>query len=458
MSATPDVAIVGGGFAGLSAAVRLARHGARVLVLEARGRLGGRATAFADRQTGEQIDNGQHVLLGCYHETFRFLRSIGAQEGVRVAPCLDVPFIDRGGTRTRLRCPDLPSPLHLLAGVVDWPALSAGDRLAVMALAPSLWRARRWAQGARVDLPALFSRDETVEEWLVRHAQTPRVCEMLWEPLALAALNQDVRTAAAGPFVRVLGGVFGPDSRDASIALPAVPLDELYARPARQDLERRRGEIRVNALARVVLETGGPPAVEVRGERLEARAVIVAVPWYDLPSVFRGTTDPIADVLSAAAGTPASPIVTVNLWFDRPVLDAAFVGLPGRVMQWVFEKGAARGDGPFRLSLVSSGAADVFRRSGDDLVAIGVDEVREALPGARHAAVVRASVVREPNATFSLAPGSPARPATRTAVPGLFLAGDWVDTELPATIESAVVSGHWAAEAALACLGGGPGA
>jgi len=341
---------------------------------------------------------------------------------------------------------------------VDWQALSARDRLAVVALAPSLWRARRWAQGANVDLPALFSRDETVEEWLVRHGQTPRVRQMLWEPLALAALNQDVRSAAAGPFVRVLGGVFGRDSRDASIAIPAVPLDELYVEPARQDLERRRGEVRVNALARVVLEASGPRAVEVRGQRLEPRAVIVAVPWHDLPSVFRGATDPIANVLRAAAGTPASPIVTVNLWFDRSVLDTAFVGLPGRVMQWVFDKSATSGDGTSRLSLVSSGAADVFRRSSDDLIAIGVEEVREALPGARHAAVVRASVVREPNATFSLAPGSPARPATRTAVPGLFLAGDWVDTELPATIESAVVSGHRAAEAARGYLEAKPGA
>jgi hypothetical protein len=281
---------------------------------------------------------------------------------------------------------------------------------------------------------------------------------MLWEPLALAALNQDIRAAAAGPFVRGLGGVFGPDTRDASIALPTVPLDELYAGPAREEIERRQGEVRVNALARVVLCPAGVRAVEVRGEPLETRTVIVAVPWHDLPSVFRGDTGPLADVLRAAAGTPASPILTVNLWFDRPVLDACFIGLPGRVMQWAFDKSARSGNGPFRLSLVSSGAADVCRRSSDDLVALALDEICEALPGTRPSSLVRATVVREPNATFSLAPGLPARPETRTAVRGLFLAGDWVDTGLPATIESAVVSGHRAADAVLECLGARPGA
>jgi squalene-associated FAD-dependent desaturase len=453
MSATADVVVIGAGFAGLSAAVRLAQRGARVLVLEARGRLGGRATAFTDRETGARLDNGQHVLLGCYRETFAFLRALGVQDRVPVAPGLHVPYVDRAGARTCLRCPDLPSPLHLLAGVLEWQGLSFRDRLSVASLAPVLLRARRWAQGGRVDTASLFTADETVEQWLVRHGQNARVCEMLWEPLAVAALNQDVRTAAAGPFVRVLGGVFGPDPRDASIAVPAVPLDELYAVPARREIERRGGEVRVNALARVAMGPEGVRGVEIRGEPLAARTVVAAVPWHDLPALFRGDTAPMAGVLHAAAATPASPIVTVNLWFDRPVLDTPFIGLPGRVMQWAFDKPSGTGAAPFHLSLVSSGAEEVFRRASDDLVGLALDEVCEALPGTRPSSLVRATVVREPNATFSLAPGSPRRPATRTAIPGLFLAGDWVDTGLPATIESAVTSGHWAADAVLAHLG-----
>src|SRR6478736_4951582 len=123
-----DIVVVGAGFAGLSAAARLARGGARVLVLEARGRLGGRATAFVDRETGVLVDNGQHVLLGCYTETLAFLREVGAAGGVRIQPQLAVTMIDRRGRRSRLSCPSLPPPFHLVAGVLDWDALGWPDR------------------------------------------------------------------------------------------------------------------------------------------------------------------------------------------------------------------------------------------------------------------------------------------------------------------------------------------
>src|SRR3954449_10163364 len=123
-----DVVVVGAGFAGLSAAARLTRGGARVLVVEARGRLGGRATAFPDRETGELVDNGQHILLGCYTDTFAFLKDIDAFDNVRLQPELAVTMIDRAGRRSRLVCPSLPSPLHLLAGILDWEAIAWADK------------------------------------------------------------------------------------------------------------------------------------------------------------------------------------------------------------------------------------------------------------------------------------------------------------------------------------------
>jgi uncharacterized protein with NAD-binding domain and iron-sulfur cluster len=138
-----DVAIIGAGFAGLAAGAKLAGAGARVLVLDARPQLGGRATAFVDRHTGELVDNGQHVLFGCYGETLQFLRRIGAEDHVRFQSTLEVPFLDRAGRRSVLRCPPLPSPLHLLAGVLDWDALPWGDRLSTLRIAGPLRRARR---------------------------------------------------------------------------------------------------------------------------------------------------------------------------------------------------------------------------------------------------------------------------------------------------------------------------
>jgi squalene-associated FAD-dependent desaturase len=453
----PDAIVVGAGFAGLSAACALAERGARVTVLEARPILGGRATAFTDRQTGERVDNGQHILLGAYRGTFEFLRRIGTDQHVRVSPQLAIDVIDRAGRPSRLVCPPLPSPLHLAAGVFEWDALRWRDRFSVLRLREPIAHARARLRGRTDRLAA--SPGESVRQWLERNGQTPKLVEMLWEPLAVAALNQPIDQAAAEPFTRVLALMFGSDPRAAAVALPLKPLDELYAEPARAFIEARGGTVATQAPARIVVDGDRVSHVEARGETLRAGAVICAVPWYALPDVFMHgvsaprlspvapSVSPLAAIVEAAAKTPACPIVTVHLWFDRVVLETAFVGLPGRINQWVFDKRETFGERASHLSTVSSGAASVVSRSNDELIDLALSEIRDAIPAARSAAVRRATVIRERRATFSLAAGMPPRPPTRTPVKGLFLAGDWIDTGLPATIESAVISGHWAAAA-----------
>lgn len=433
---TYDVVVIGAGFAGLSAAVRLTKRGAKVLVLEARSRLGGRATAFADRETGELVDNGQHVLLGCYTATLAFLSDIGAMDHVTVQRQLSVTMIDREGRHSRLVCPALPSPLHLLAGVLEWEALGWRDRLSILRMNGPLHHP---------PLP-----EETVEAWLIRNGQRSRLREMLWEPLALAALNQSIADATAAPFARVLKEMFGPDPQAAAIILPAKPLHQMYAEPARTFIERAGGTVRTGAPAAVAVTATGA-VVEAGDERWTPRAVVSAVPWFALDGLIVGDRGPLRDVLAHAAEMKSSPIVTVNLWFDRVVMpgdpgnDLAFVGLPGRDMQWVFDKRLVFGGNASHLSLVSSGASPLIAKTNAELVAAAHAELSDAMPAVRAARLVRSTVVREPRATFSLAPGQPARPDTLTRVPGLFLAGDWIDTGLPATIESAVRSGHRAA-------------
>jgi len=454
-----DVIVIGAGFAGLSAAVRLTRDGARVLVLEARGRLGGRATAFPDRETAELVDNGQHVLLGCYHETFAFLREIGAMENVRVEPQLAVTMIDRMGQRSRLACPSLPAPFHLIAGIMEWDALTWRDRLSVLGMAAPLRTAQRALRGGTLKAA---SPGETVEAWLVRNGQTPRLCEMLWDPLAIAALNQPPDQAAAPLFARVLAEMFGDDPRAAAIALPTKPLHLMYAEPAREYIERHGGAVMTGAVAKVHLDGDRVVSVDTpddsapRAPRslrsFPTDKVISAVPWFALADLFDEPPPALAETMDRARRMASSPIVTVNLWFNRRIIDEPFIGLPGRAMQWVFDKRLVFGPGndvASHLSLVSSGAASIVGLANHELIALAHGEILEALPESRSAALARATVVREPRATFSLAPGQPARPSTVTNVRGFVLAGDWVDTGLPATIESAVRSGHRAAGAVL---------
>ena len=435
-----SVVIIGAGFAGLSAAAALAERGVPVVVADARPRLGGRATAFPDRQTGELVDNGQHVMFGCYRETMAFLRRVGAWQNVRVQDSLEIPFLDVNGRRSLLTCPSLPAPWHLLAGVMSWGALPLRDRLSALRIARPLMKAM---PKATPDVPA----GSTVAEWLRAHGQSARLTEWLWEPLAVAALNQPIADAAAGPFVRVLVEMFGPDRTAAALVFPTKPLDQMYAEPARAFIESHGGEVRVDALARIVTDGDRITGVQLRGERIETAAVISTVPWHQLRTLFDVVPAPLAEIVRNATEMRSMPIVTVNLWYDRVVMEDAFVGLPGRSMQGVFDKRRVFGESASHLSLVSSAASTLAPLSAGELIDLAAREVAASLPGARTATLVRATVVREKHATFSLAPGQPPRPATVTPLKGFYLAGDWIDTGLPGTIEGAVISGHRAADA-----------
>jgi hydroxysqualene dehydroxylase len=433
------VIVIGGGFAGLAAATALVEAGVRVTVFEARPHLGGRATTYRDPGTGERIDNGQHVLAGCYTETLEFLRRIGRESALRRPSSLHIAMIDEDGARLELRLPPLPSPLHLIGGVLAWRELTWRERVAILRIGPVLMQVAR--------APAAAT-DETVREWLARHHQPARLCRLFWEPLALATLNQSIDSAAAGPFLTVIARMLaaGPDA--ATLLLPAALLDEFYAEPSRTFIADRGSICRTGAPVRIAVEGDRLRGVVAGGELLDAPIVISAVPWFAFTELF--DTPPVAlqQVIAVAERLESSPIVTVNVWFNRPVLDDDFLGLPGRAFQWVFDKRRIVGGTLSHLSMVSSGAEAIVALDNDAIAARALAELKAAVPAARDAGIRRASIVRERRATFSLSPVMPRRPPLTTPVDGLLLAGDWIETGLPATIESAVVSGHAAARAA----------
>ncbi len=437
-----DAIVIGGGCAGFATATALAESGARVLVLEARPGLGGRASAFTDPITGERVDNGQHILMGCYVETLAFLDRIGAADRVRWQSGLKVSMIDRRGHHSVLALPALPSPLHFLAGILAWDALSWGERLSVLRIGSRISPAKAGRSTAPIG--------KSVRTWLEENGQAPRLCELFWEPLALAALNQSIDQAEASHFIRVLERVFGPDPAAAALVLPAVPLDELYAEPARAWLVDRGGDVRVNTPAKLVIDGRRIRGVRVRDEVIEAPLVISTVPWHSFHALFDQIPAGLEETVANATALASLPIVTVNLWFDAAVMHEPLVGLPGRHFQWIFDRRAIIGGDASHLSLISSGAEAIVAQTNDQLTAIALGEVRDALPAARSAQLWKSLAVREKRSTFSLAPDAPPRPGTRTAVEGLLLAGDWIDTGLPATIESAVMSGHQAAAIASA--------
>jgi squalene-associated FAD-dependent desaturase len=440
-----DCVVIGGGLAGLSAAVRLIDAGRRVVVIESAARLGGRAATFADPVTGERVDNGQHVLFGCYRETYAFLRRIGTESLAPLASSLRLRMCDTDGRQSVLRCPRMPAPLHLLAGVMTWKAIPLRDRLGVLRVAPAILRRRPGTRADR-ELQSL-----TVSAWLRDRGQSPELRRWLWDPLVWAALNQSPDEASAAPFVRVLGELFGPRVEDSSVGLPAVPLDELFAAPAVRAIEAKGGTVITSAAGRIETDAAGRMASVSAGRTtIAADVVISAVPWHAFCELWpTGCPPALKNVCDSAAHMRSSPIVTVNLWLDRPVMTEPFVGLVGGSMHWAFDKQKIFGGTARHISLVSSGAAHLAPLDNAALAEVALSELRAALPAARSAQVVLSRVVRERRATFSLSPGEPRRPATATAVPGFFLAGDWTDTGLPATIEGAILSGHAAVDAVL---------
>ena len=442
-----QVAVIGAGFAGLAAAVRLADAGARVTVLERRGVLGGRAYSFREPESGAVVDNGQHLFMRCYRETLAFLGRLGTADRIAFEPRLDVAFVGEGGAAARFTCPALPAPLHVLVGLLRFGGVPARDRLALVRGGMALAAAARGGAAAEAALEPL-----TVASWLARHGQTPGARRVFWDPLTLATLNDAPEVASARWLLAVARRAFFGGSRAGDLGVSAVGLSDLYTEQARAIVEAAGGCVRTHAAA-TSLEIAGDRVVAVRlkatgrgaGERLPVDAVVAAVPHRVLPSLLPpalAARPPFAGL----ARLGASPIVSFHLWYDRPVAPRPFVGLLGSPLHWLFDRGT-------HVTAVTSGARDLVGRPHAELLALAEREVARLVPAARGARLLRGHVVKEPFATPSLAPGAASlRPGTATPLANLVLAGDWTDTGLPGTIEGAVQSGH----AAAAALAGAP--
>jgi len=432
------VIVIGGGFAGLAAAARLANDGHRPVLLERSPRLGGRGSSFVDRTTGDCIDDGQHVLMRCCTVTQGFLRRLDALDAVSFQQSLDIPMAWDGHV-WRLRSTLLPGPMHLLPSLLGYGPLSLGERIDVLRAALAFYGPARTMQR--------FS------DWLTARGQSRETICRVWDPISIATLNapvSDVCQAAARKVFR--DAFFHPGGAD--MGRFVWPLRTI-AEKAKAYIEAREGEVRCDtAVDAIRLQGSHVSAVGLRsGEEIEADAVISAVPPQDAREFIAHRASLYGAEFGSAPVGPEqadhlewAPIVNLHLWFERRVMQEPFIISVETGLQAVFSHPTDAPGAAQRLTISQSAASRWMAMSDVQIESTLLADLRDLLPDARDITPLHALIVRSPRATFVPSPGADRyRPGAATEVGGLYLAGDWTATGWPSTIEGAIRSGIAAA-------------
>ena len=444
----PTVAIAGGGLAGLAAACALADTGFRVTLYEKRPFLGGRASSWEHPGTGEVVDNCQHVLFRLCTNLVEFYERIGVSGQIRWYD--EMTFIEPGGRQSVMRSSFLPAPLHTAPSFLRFSFLNAADKLSV----------------ARALIPLTLAKPrndgDSFQHWLDQHGQTKRAVERFWRPILVSALSEEldlISVSAAAQVVRT--SMLSPAARE--MGVPTVPLTELY-NAAGNYIRARGGTLHFRTALAYLTHSESQVTVRTlhkvdyrEGQVADVFDYFISALPFDVLDRILLDTPGSAPLREQISHFETSPITGIHLWFDRQITDLDHAVLLDRTIQWMFHKsrlqpGRRRSadespQGSY-IELVVSSSKTLIDKSRSEIVDLALREVREFFPGAREASLVKSTVIKELNATYSPRPGiDEYRPATSTTWPRVFLAGDWTATGWPATMEGAVRSGYLAAEA-----------
>jgi len=440
-----SVIVIGGGVAGIAAAVRLAQEGVKVTLVEARNRLGGRATSFTDAVTGETLDNCQHVVLRCCTNLLDLYEKLGVVDTIEWHR--KFYFCDGDGRIDTLEANDLPAPFHLTRALWGFTTFNLLEKLAISRAMGALMRVDRtaWHQ-------------KSFAQWLTKLAQPPSVVEKFWAPVVVSALNELPDRIAGDYAIQVFQEAFLANNTAYEMGLPGpgVPLVRLYD-AAERVISDAGGQVLMNTAAQSLAFDGHriTSLNLANGESLSADKYISALTFDRLEKLCDKNITQCDPRLQHLTDIHVSPIIGFHLWFDRNVTDLPHLTLTQSPLQWIFNKAVAA-DGSKHpasqgyLHCVISAAHELVNHTSDDLTDMAVREIRKALPATNHVKLLRARIVKEKLATFSLTPGLDViRPSATGLIDNLHLAGDWTQSGWPATMEGACRSGYYAAGAVL---------
>ncbi len=419
-----NVAVIGAGWAGMAAAVTLARARIPVTVFEAARHLGGRARAVEIE--GMRLDNGQHILIGAYRETLRLMRVVGAdpeQLLLRQPLALDYPG------RFRLRAPRLPAPLHLLIALLGASGLAWSERIAAIRFMSAM---RRNGYRIGADMP--------VAELLAGQGQSGALARYLWEPLCVSALNTPAASASAQIFLNLLRDALDGARANSDFLIPRADLGQLFPEPGAAFVRASGGAMRPGTPVRTLDKTAEGFVLDAGAERY-SHAILAVGPHQLDPLLERFAA--LAPLRASVAAFAYEPIYTCYLQYPQDVsMPLPMTGFDGGSIQWIFDRGRLNGMAGLLAAVISARGA--HQKTTQEALAGAIHrELAAFLPGLP--APLWSRVIAEKRATFSCRPGM-ARPANRTAVEHLYLAGDYTASDYPATLESAVRSGVHAAD------------
>lgn len=443
------VAIVGGGLAGLAAAVGLSGRGWQVELFEARRQLGGRAGSFYDATSHSWVDHCQHVGMACCTNLVDFCRRTGLADHFRRDGVLQ--FFGPDGRSYRFAAtPWLPAPLHLAPSLLRLGYLSRRDRLDI---ARALWRLARMKTDGERD-------ESTVGDWLRAQRQSTTAIERFWSVVLVSALGEELDRASLAHARKVFIDGFLASREAYQVDIPQVPLSEFYGVRLQSWLADRGVTVHLGTpVRRIEGDAAGVSAVVLADEtRIAADAAVVALPWRRVGEVFDETLAAKLPELAAVDQIESSPITGVHLWFDREITHLPHAVLVGRLSQWLFNRGCRAGDdvspAGHYYQMVISASRGLAGRPRHEVIEQIVAELAEIWPATREARLLHARMVSEQSAVFSARPGiDRLRPPQQTAIANLALAGDWTRTGWPSTMEGAVRSGYIAAEVILCAAG-----
>jgi squalene-associated FAD-dependent desaturase len=419
--------IIGGGIAGLTAASILSAKKIPVTLIESSPKLGGRTYSFMDKVSGEVIDNGQHIIMGCYKETLSFVRLIGAGKNFNYQKNLTLNFLDYDFKEYILQATNLVYPLNLLFGFINYNAFTFGDKFKLLRffIKLSFIRKKKLSQ-------------ISVKQWLNKENQSDKLIKAFWEILCVGALNTNLEKASAQVFRDVLKQIFFTGNFSSTIILPKFGLTESIINPAEKFVKQNDGEIICsdNIKQFVIKENKILNVVSDKKTYADFDFVISAIPLYSLEKII-----PKKD-LDIKVDFAYSTIVNIYLWLNKNPLKENFYGLINSSVHWIFNKGNM-------LNIVISDADYLSNKSKEEIFEIVINEVKN-YAGIRRSFIDNYKVIKEKRATFIPTKYSLGkRPKSKTVIKNLFLAGDWINTGLPSTIESAVKSGRIAADLVL---------